>query len=94
MIAKRAIFASCYESCAGVVAGLVPATPNFKAPSKSNRGGRDKPGHDPGEPATIPGEMPSTFQTPRQADNLILALFAPQSGQYRIGKHGPLRGKP
>ena len=30
-----------------VVAGLVPTTPNFKARSKSNRGGRDKPGHDP-----------------------------------------------
>jgi hypothetical protein len=30
-----------------VVAGLVPATPNLKARSKSNRGGRDKPGHDP-----------------------------------------------
>jgi len=30
-----------------VVAGLVPATPNLKARSKSNRGGWDKPGHDP-----------------------------------------------
>jgi len=30
-----------------VVAGLVPATPNLKAQSKRNRGGRDKPGHDP-----------------------------------------------
>src|SRR5262249_37173713 len=33
----------------GVVAGLGPATPNFKAQSNNNRGGRDKPGHDPGE---------------------------------------------
>jgi hypothetical protein len=30
----------------GVVAGLVPATPNFEAQHKDNRGGRDKPGHD------------------------------------------------
>jgi hypothetical protein len=36
-----------FESHSGVVAGLVPATPNFKAQSKNNRGGRDKPGHDP-----------------------------------------------
>jgi len=26
----------------GVVAGLVPATPNFKAQSKNNRGGHDR----------------------------------------------------
>jgi hypothetical protein len=31
----------------GVVAGLVPATSNFGAESKSNRRGRDKPGHAP-----------------------------------------------
>jgi len=36
----------CFESPAAVVAGLVPATPNLKAQSKNNRGGRDKPGHD------------------------------------------------
>ena len=30
----------------GVVAGLVPATPNVEPRSKNNRGGRDKPGHD------------------------------------------------
>jgi len=29
----------------GVVAGLVPATSNFTAGRKNNRGGRDKPGH-------------------------------------------------
>jgi hypothetical protein len=40
-----------FESHTGVVAGLVPATPNFRAQSKNNRGGRDKPGHDPGEMA-------------------------------------------
>ena len=34
-----------------VVAGLVPATPSVRARSKQNRGGRDKPGHDPGEMA-------------------------------------------
>src|SRR5713101_3521928 len=39
------------SSNTGVVAGLVPATPNIKARSKNNRGGRDKPGHDPGEMA-------------------------------------------
>jgi hypothetical protein len=33
----------------GVVAGLVPATPNYKAHSNNNRGGRDKLGHDPVE---------------------------------------------
>jgi hypothetical protein len=33
----------------GVVAGLVPATPEVKAPSENHRGGRDKPGHDSGE---------------------------------------------
>jgi hypothetical protein len=32
-----------------VVAGLVPATPNFKAQRNNDRGGRDKPGHDPRE---------------------------------------------
>jgi len=37
------------ESRTGVVAGLVPATPSFAAQSKHDRGGRDKPGHDPGE---------------------------------------------
>jgi Ca-activated chloride channel homolog len=31
-----------------VVAGLVPATPTFKAQSENDRGGRDKPGHDTG----------------------------------------------
>src|SRR5262249_28282461 len=31
------------------VAGLVPATPNVNAPSENDRGGRDKPGDDPGE---------------------------------------------
>jgi ribose 1,5-bisphosphokinase len=31
-----------------VVAGLVPAPANFEARSKSNRGGWNKPGHDPG----------------------------------------------
>src|SRR5258707_11336037 len=36
-----------FESDTGVVAGLVPATPNVKARSRNNRGGRDKPGHDP-----------------------------------------------
>src|SRR5712692_9338343 len=35
-----------FEPRTAVVAGLVPATPNFKARSKNNRGGRDKPGHD------------------------------------------------
>jgi hypothetical protein len=35
-----------FESHAGVVAGLVPATPSYQAQSKNNRGGRDKPGHD------------------------------------------------
>jgi len=33
----------------GVVAGFVPATTNFKAPRKSDRGGWDKPGHDSGK---------------------------------------------
>ena len=37
------------ESHTGVVAGLVPATPNLEAPTNHDRGGRDKPGHDPGE---------------------------------------------
>jgi hypothetical protein len=35
-----------FESPTSVVAGLVPATPNVKAPSENNRDGRDKPGHD------------------------------------------------
>src|SRR5215813_825476 len=35
------------EALDGVVAGLVPATPKFKVWRKHNRGGRDKPGHDP-----------------------------------------------
>jgi len=35
------------ESHIGVVAALVPATPSVEAQSKNNRGGRDKPGHDP-----------------------------------------------
>jgi len=39
------------ESHTGVVAGLVPATPNVEAQSKNNRGGRDKPGHDAGRHA-------------------------------------------
>src|SRR6266853_2885662 len=34
------------KSHIGVVAELVPATPNRKAQSNNNRGGRDKPGHD------------------------------------------------
>jgi hypothetical protein len=37
------------EPLTGVVAGLVPATPKVLAHSKDSRGGRDKPGHDPGE---------------------------------------------
>ena len=37
------------EPLTGVVAGLVPATSKLSAQSKTNRGGRDKPGHDPGE---------------------------------------------
>jgi hypothetical protein len=36
----------------GVAAGLVPATPNIERQSGDNRGGRDKPGHDPVE---VPG---------------------------------------
>src|SRR5215471_5868196 len=38
-----------FESHTGVVAGLVPATPNVKAHSDNNRGGRDNPDHDPGD---------------------------------------------
>jgi hypothetical protein len=34
----------------GVVAGLVLATPNLEAQRNENRRGRDKPGHDAGEP--------------------------------------------
>jgi len=37
------------ESHIGAVAGLVPATPNLKAQSENNQGGRDKSGHDPAE---------------------------------------------
>jgi hypothetical protein len=36
----------CVESLNRVVAGPVPATPIAEAQSNSNRGGRDKPGHD------------------------------------------------
>jgi hypothetical protein len=42
-----------FESHPAVVAGLVPATPSFGAQSKQNRGGREKPGHDPGEMAVV-----------------------------------------
>jgi len=37
----------------GVMAGLVPAIPSIRAQSNQNRGGRDKPGHDPGEMAMV-----------------------------------------
>jgi predicted metal-binding protein len=39
----------CFESVSGVVAGLVPASPNIGAQSENSRGDRDKPGHDPEE---------------------------------------------
>jgi hypothetical protein len=35
-----------FESHTAVVAGLVPPRTNFKAQSKNNQGGHDKPGHD------------------------------------------------
>jgi hypothetical protein len=38
-----------FESHASAAAGLVLATPRFKAQSKNDRGGRDKPGHDAGK---------------------------------------------
>jgi len=48
------------ESHTGVVAGLVPATPNFEAPSHHDRGGRDKPGHDPRfNLAEVPSSAPA-----------------------------------
>src|SRR5258708_19929183 len=47
-----------FESHSGVVAWLAPATPNVEAPSKNDRGGRDKPGHDRGERSS-----PSIIQT-------------------------------
>jgi hypothetical protein len=40
------------ESFAGVVAGARPGDPDFLAQSKDDRGGRDKPGHDPGRAST------------------------------------------
>jgi len=43
LLARRAAMAGSHP---GVVAGLVPATPNVEAQSKNNRGGRDKPSHD------------------------------------------------
>jgi hypothetical protein len=47
-ISKKALLAGSLlaSSHITVVAGLVPATPNFRAQSKNKRGGRDKPGHD------------------------------------------------
>jgi drug/metabolite transporter (DMT)-like permease len=47
MVARTRSVSPLRESHSGVVAGLVPAAPRFKAQSKDNRGGRDKPGRDP-----------------------------------------------
>jgi hypothetical protein len=41
----------------GVIAGLVPATSSFQARSKSNRGGRDKPGHDGAEMPSVSADQ-------------------------------------
>jgi hypothetical protein len=76
-----------FESHTGVVAGqkrvedargraFAPATPNFRAQSKDNRGGRDKPGHDPEQMAgasTQPESVPSNFFREHWVANLIHA---------------------
>jgi len=58
---------------------IVPATPSVRAQSKQNRGGRDKPGHDPAEMAVVqydrePETEPFSYNGSYQA--LLLAAVA------------------